>query len=804
VTLPLLTLLTSLVVASPSAGVASEALTMDGQPVTLRRDSYGVPHIIAPSERAAYWADGYAIAEDRMAQMEKYRRAARGELAELVGPSALSSDEETRRESYTDAEREAMLGQLDPEVRASLEAYADGVNAFLKARGDDLPPAVRKLGVPIRPWRAVDSMAIGEMMARRFGAEGGGELRNMLVLSFLKSRFKDAAPRVFDDLLWRNDPQAPTTIPRDESPTLNRRLTQMDADGKGRLGRLARVSPVGMSKPICVHPRLAAVLFGAVQCRQSAPVELPAYSPAAARRAMERANRSEVLRVAAALKLPTTWGSYAIVVSGRKMAGGAPVLVGGPQMGFSTPQIAHEVHLSAPGLDVVGMGFAGVPGVLIGHNPRLAWTTTTGDADEEDIFVETLNPADPEEYRFNGGWRRMEKRIETIAVRGGTPVSCEVFRSVHGPVLEWDREHHRAYSKQMAYWKREAKIFEAVYRFNRAGTAREFGDAVARIATSHNWFCATQVGDIGYWYSGRQPIRASGIDTRFPTPGTGEYEWRGYLPFARMPQIVNPRQGFLANWNSKPAVWWDHGDSPVWGEVFRASRIAQLLKAKPVLTVDDVKSILPDIGLNEPAAAALKPLLLRAARKRSRDLDATERAAVAQLAAWDNHAPEGSIGKTIFDAYVVALRTRIFGDEFGGFPDQSLLVEALPPTLLLHALQGKAASVPLSRDYLNGQSADTVMLSALKNALAGLTKQRGPALSAWRYSQGEIDLKPLPGIPRYSRGTYIQVIELSRPTVFGESILLPGQSEDPASPHFSDQRELASWWGYKPMIGDRE
>ncbi len=527
------------------------------------------------------------------------------------------------------------------------------------------------------------------------------------------------------------------------------------------------------------------------------------FSLAAARRAMERADRTEVLRVASRLRLPTTWGSYAMVLSGKKVAGGEPILVGGPQMGFATPQIAHEVHLAAPGLDVIGMGFAGVPGVLIGHNPRLAWTTTTGDADEEDIFVETLNPDNPEEYRFHGRWRPLEKRVETIAVRGGEPVRYEVFRTVHGPVLEWDREHHLAYSKQMAYWKREAGALEAIYQFNRAGTAREFGAAVARIATSHNWFCATQDGDIGFWYSGRQPIRASGVDTRLPTPGTGEYEWRGFLPFASMPQIVNPRQGFLANWNSKPVVWWDHGDSPAWGEIFRASRISERLAEKPVLTVDDVKSILPDIGLNDPAAAPLKAPLLGAARNQPGELDAMARQAIAVLAAWDNHAPEGSIGKTIFDAYLAALRETIFGDALRGFPDPGLLEKALPPTLLLHALQGKAASVPLSRDYLNGKSPDTVMLAALKTALADLVKQRGPQMNTWRYSQGEIDLKPLPGMPKFSRGTYIQIVQLSRPTVMGESILPPGQSEDPASPHYSDQRELASWWRYKPMLTDR-
>src|SRR5260370_22945578 len=117
-----------------SAGSSRETLIAAGQPVTILRDRYGVPHIFAPTERAAYWANGYAIAEDRMAQMEKYRRAARGELAELVGPSALTSDEETRREGYTDAEREEALRSLDPAVRDSLEAYSAGVNGFLEAR----------------------------------------------------------------------------------------------------------------------------------------------------------------------------------------------------------------------------------------------------------------------------------------------------------------------------------------------------------------------------------------------------------------------------------------------------------------------------------------------------------------------------------------------------------------------------------------------------------------------------------------------------------------------------------------------
>src|SRR5919197_1214549 len=154
--LPFLIAAAALILVQPVGAAPRTVLKVDGEEGVILRDGYGVPHVFAPSERAVFFGNGYAAAQDRMAQMEKYRRAARGEMAEMVGPSALRSDQETRREGYTDAEREESLRGLEPAVRASLEAYADGVNAFLKDRANDMPPEVRKLGVPIRPWRAID------------------------------------------------------------------------------------------------------------------------------------------------------------------------------------------------------------------------------------------------------------------------------------------------------------------------------------------------------------------------------------------------------------------------------------------------------------------------------------------------------------------------------------------------------------------------------------------------------------------------------------------------------------------------
>jgi len=195
-------------------------VTVDGQEVRILRDRYGVPHVFAPSARAVYFGNGYAVAEDRLAQLEKYRRAARGELAELVGPGGVSQDREARREGYTEEERERQFQRLSGPLKEALQAYADGINAYLTAcEKTGLPPEAKKLGIPIRPWRVTDTLAIGGMMGRRFGGGGGEELRNLLVLSFLKTRFGTGAQQVFDDLLPLNDPASPTTIPASEERT---------------------------------------------------------------------------------------------------------------------------------------------------------------------------------------------------------------------------------------------------------------------------------------------------------------------------------------------------------------------------------------------------------------------------------------------------------------------------------------------------------------------------------------------------------------------------------------------------------
>jgi penicillin amidase len=276
--------------------------------------------------------------------------------------------------------------------------------------------------------------------------------------------------------------------------------------------------------------------------------------------------------------------------------------------------------------------------------------------------------------------------------------------------------------------------------------------------------------------------------------------------------MVNPRQGFIVNWNNKPARWWDNGDRPAWGEIFRIHRINQLINARDRLTFEEVRDITRDIGTNDQNADYLKPHLLAAIeRTGAASRDARIKEASVHLRAWDNHGTDGSVAKTIFDAWLQQAREMIFADEFKELDAMAALAgqrnffnQLMQPSLILHVLEGQRSGLPPARDYFNGKSKDEVIVGALTKAIDDLSKARGPQMNLWAFVQGEINFRPLPGIISTSRGTYIQVVELSKPAFRAVSILPPGQSEDPRSPHYSDQREMAGYWRFKPMLYRRE
>jgi penicillin amidase len=275
-----------------------------------------------------------------------------------------------------------------------------------------------------------------------------------------------------------------------------------------------------------------------------------------------------------------------------------------------------------------------------------------------------------------------------------------------------------------------------------------------------------------------------------------------HIPFSEIPQVINPKRGYLVNWNNKPAPWWPNFDAPVWGEIFRIHRIEKLVQAPPRLGFAQARAILVDIGTNDPTADYLKPYLLRAVEPLAGTNETAQRIAE-YLAVWDKHGDDDNLPKAFFDNRVRAIREVIWRQELGDVLDRRMFDRLLQPSAILHVLAGKDSGVGLTYDFLKGRRPDE---AAVQAALLTYQEARNkqPDITRWGYRQPMINFDPLPGIPSTNRGTYIQIVETARSKFRTANILPPGQSEDPTSAHYQDQREMAGYWKFKPMLFTRE
>jgi len=556
--LPALAILFALLLLALALGTAlgaawerSYTLSYSGQTAWVARDNFGVPHIYATGEPALWYANGYTTAEDRLWQLDSYRHDAKGTLAAVFGSDYVGHDQQIALEGYSEAERQAQYDALPARIKTMLISYRDGINdriAQVLAAPDTLgPKEFWDYGHIPEPWTVTDSIAIMHMMTRRFGAGGGSELNNQ---AYLDANGWDA----FNAWFPLNDPTATVTIPDAEAPP------------PPAFSRLPALRPEGL--PLNNFPGIPPEIW-----------------------AQRRQEQQDFLDALLRLNLCTKLGSFSDVVAPGKSATGRPMLLGAPQMGYKEPQISNEADLHCPGLDVAGMQFAGVPCILIGRNRDVAWTTTSGCSDNIDTVVETLNPANRYQYWYNGAWRTMEQRTETIQVAGASPLSYTVYRTVHGPVWGWDLAGNRAFALHATFWNSELSSIEAFMDYNLAHNLSEFQSGVAKIVTSHNFLAADRTGNIGYWHAGRFPLRAAGVDPRLPMSGEGDQEWTGFWPFADLPQKLNPTQGYFANWNNKPVYWWDHGDEREWLGWDHVQLIMDLMNPDPSVTFAEMKAI---------------------------------------------------------------------------------------------------------------------------------------------------------------------------------------------------------------------
>jgi penicillin G amidase len=532
--------------------------------VTVERDNWGIPHIRASSVEDMAEAQGYVMAQDRLWQMDLLRRASRGELSEILGPATLDIDKDFRVLNFSrTAEREAQL--LDPDSRKIMEAYARGVNRFIEQHSSKLPMEFTLLKYKPEPWQVSDSLVIAAYMYRTLTDTRHTELHRAAVMAkvspeLAKDLFSDEAALdhyvVGDPSVDKNPHVLSKADPGDDDDD-----DEMDSDDVLKANREVQETPVAQEAGPDITSALAA---GVVDWLGD--------------------GQQDVRHML---------GSNNWVVSGAHTATGKPLLASDMHLELTIPPIWYEVHLTAPGWNVKGLTLPGAPMVVAGHNDRIAWGFTNNGADVLDLYIETFNPANADEYRVNGAWRKADIFDEVIHVKGAPDEHLRLVVTRHGPVVKSDGD--KAYA--MKWTALEPGGLSNTYNWlGKAQNWTEFREILSHVwGPAQNVVYADVDGNIGYTVAARVPIRKKGHGT-VPVPGdTDDYEWTGYIPFEQMPQSFNPESGLIVTANArvtgpdyKPYLTDD------WEEPYRTARIYDLLHDKHDLRPEDMLKVQTD------------------------------------------------------------------------------------------------------------------------------------------------------------------------------------------------------------------
>jgi len=763
--------------------------------VRIFRDDYGTPHVLARNPRGLFFGFGYAVAQDRLWQAEINRRMALGTLAEVFGPSALPSDVFARRFFGPFQLRAEMLTGADDWTRTILSAYASGINAWIDKASDEglLPLEFAAFGVEPTKWSEDDVVASFIALNAQLSWVPPAELENAQALESLISRLgPEEGLAVFADTHWLDDPSAPTTIPVDRDIM---GLAELVSKGRQTAALRTAVNREDIRRWARVGTEVTAFL-------------------------------REVQASRNALGLPRGPSSFALALGPRLTEDGSAVLIGGPQAGFSVPGLALEIGLHGAGFNAVGVSVAGAPFLAAGAGRRVAWSLTTAGTDHWDVFAEVVDPADPDRYQYNGDLLSFGCRLEIFRVAAQDDMTMDLCESVHGPVLFRDSSVAFALANSV-----RGLGLNSLSGWSRLGTARshrQFGSLVKTIDYNINHLYADADGNIAFWQTGLIPVRAPGVDPWLPTLGTGQFDWQGFMPREELPSALNPSQGWMANWNSKPRADWpnSNGGFFAWGPVQRVQRIIQL--SRELGSRDsgrkELEELVEEIGqvVDTPSGQPLfvfAPGLLKAmTAKVVESTDPRLPGVVDRLLRWadDGLLQTDEDGDGFFDQpdvsifntwYTVAVE-QILRDEVGAIFDETRGGLAIFAQLL-HRLLDPNPALWLQADYLDGRTTEEAITRALIDSLDQLTaRYQSEDLDDWLQPALEIEWQPgglgtVPNSPYGNRGIYTQIVRL-RPNsrggrVGGVNNLPPGQSGDFRSPHFADQIEDFNRYDYKEM-----
>lgn len=591
--------------------------------VTVQRDVLGIPTITADSAHDLFYAQGFVHAQDRFWEMDFRRHVTSGRLSELFGESQLETDMFLRTLGWREiAEQE--VDALSETERAYYEAYADGVNAFLADNdGADASFEYAVLGLQnpdyeIEPWTPADSVAWLKAMAWDLRSNIEDETERAVIASdFTQAEMDGLYP----------------AYPFDRNPVIVPQISTVPAVGTvPDLDETAQADGETVPTPT---PDAAGASSGA--SGRVGPAEGEAD---AATSSIEWTEVEGVVEAVSTLVggVGEGIGSNSWVVSGSHTESGMPLLANDPHLGASLPSVWHQIQLRCSDVsetcpfDVAGFGFAGMPGVIIGHNDRVAWGFTNLTTDVTDLYLEKI---DGDSYWYDGALVPLEERTETLKVAGGDDVELVIRSTVNGPVVSGLTDDFTAIADDPSTGETDAiaaptdapageyavslrwtalepgTTASAIFALN---TARDFDDFRGAAALfdvpAQNLVYADVDGNIGYQTPGRLPIRGAG-DGSMPQPGwDSTYAWQGYIPFEELPVAYNPKDGYIVTANNAiVGADYAHFLTRDWDYGWRAARIEELIQRKIAegpITADDLREVQADnssfIGMRLAAA----------------------------------------------------------------------------------------------------------------------------------------------------------------------------------------------------------
>ncbi len=718
------------------------------QPVTVKRDRWGVAHIYAQNEHDLFFAQGVVAAQDRLFQMELWKRSGQGRLAEVLGPSALERDVNARLLRYG-GDMQAEYESYAPDTREILAAFTAGINAYIAsltaAGGPGLPLEFQLAGFRPEPWKSED--CLNRMAAYSMTGNAGSELLNAALVARLGA--EKASPLLDLDPAVMLDP-APGVNFSGLSPELLRNLVGSDSR-----------------------------------------TEFPPHSP------VQESNN---------------W-----TISGALTRTGAPFLANDPHRVIAEPSLRYMVHLVAPGWDVIGAGEPGLPGVALGHNRHIAWGFTIFGLDQQDLYLEELNPLDALQYKTEHGWAKMQVKHEKFAIKEGAVVQIDMKFTRHGPVL-WD-DGKRALALRWVGSEPGTAGYLASLSVDRAESWDAFEKAMARWKVpSENIVYADTEGNIGEHSTGLAPLRKNWTGL-LPIPGAGGYEWSGFIANRELPHSFNPKAGFVATANHKMIPEnYPYKIGYEWAPNYRITRITDVLSMARdkghKLAIDDLEKLQTDV-VSLPARELIG--ILR------RSLGTAPDPTARMLLDWDGVLERNSGVAALYEIWLQEL-TSVVEEQVIPESVRALLDGWSLPKVISFLQQGDQGGA-------DDATRKHVLQASLTKAREKLSSLQGTDPAQWSWGKLHavrfrhplyqvpgaapvMDLGPLarPGdeytvnATGFSGGSYEQTSGASYREIMDLSdwdksvaVNTPGQSGQPGSPHYSNLLPLWDAGQYFPL-----